>query len=448
MLGTKIDELKAEGSSFARDNAILRNKIQQEIIDGAHVLCSTLSGSAHDMFKNLNVEFETVIIDEAAQCIELSALIPLKYGCVKCILVGDPKQLPPTVLSREAAKFGYEQSLFVRMQTLHPNDVNLLDTQYRMHPEISRFPSAQFYDGKLVDGAGMLAIRQKPWHVSSILGPYRFFNVRGVQNTGARGHSYINQHEVNVAMQLYERLRLDFGSYDVRKKVGIITPYKAQLKELKLKFSHRYGEEILDNIDFNTTDAFQGRESEIIIFSCVRAKAVGGIGFLDDIRRMNVGITRAKSSLWLLGDANALKQGEFWGKLVDDARQRNLFTDGDVLGLLNQPVPRDVQLIKDGGAADGQNSRITDVTDVPDVEMGGMDEAPTPMQPKASVQQERKNSIADTTNKSKSTPPAPPADLMIPSNAGNGRDAKPGKRQHSISPKDELPNKRVCLMAS
>ena len=170
-LSTKIDSTRDSGDSVARDIEISRRKIQQEILDGAHVLCATLSGSGHDMFQSLNIEFETVIIDEAAQSIELSALIPLKYGCSKCILVGDPKQLPPTVLSREAARFQYEQSLFVRMQGNHPDDVHLLNTQYRMHPEISRFPSREFYDGRLLDGEDMEKQTAKPRHQSTILGP-------------------------------------------------------------------------------------------------------------------------------------------------------------------------------------------------------------------------------------------------------------------------------------
>ena len=181
-IGSKIDEDKESGNTVSRQNEINRRRFQQEIIDGAHVLCATLSGSGHDMFRNLNVEFETVVIDEAAQCIELSALIPLKYGCSRCILVGDPEQLPPTVLSRSAQSFGYEQSLFVRMQHNHPKDVHLLDTQYRMHPEISSFPSKQFYSSRLVDGEGMAKLRAKPWHASGILGPYRFFDVEGIQN--------------------------------------------------------------------------------------------------------------------------------------------------------------------------------------------------------------------------------------------------------------------------
>jgi hypothetical protein len=327
-IGAMIEDDKTNGNSASRENEITRRRLQQEIVDSAHVLCATLSGSGHEMFKHLDVEFETVIIDEAAQCIELSAIIPLKYGCSKCILVGDPKQLPPTVLSKSAARYGYEQSLFVRMQQNHPNDVHLLDVQYRMHPEISKFPSNQFYDGKLIDGDGLAKLRNMPWHTGGILGPYRFFNVKGTQVNGAKGHSFINMEEVRDALRLYHRLRSECRSYDFRGKIGIITPYKAQLKELRRAFQSSCGEKVFDEIDFNTTDAFQGRESEIIIFSCVRARASGGIGFLEDVRRMNVGLTRAKSSLWILGDSRSLMQGEFWARLIEDAKARHLFSEG------------------------------------------------------------------------------------------------------------------------
>lgn len=337
-LSNQIDSVRDSGEIVARNLEVARRKVQQEILDQAHVICATLSGSGHEMFQNLNIEFETVIIDEAAQSIELSALIPLKYGCSKCILVGDPKQLPPTVLSREAARFQYEQSLFVRMQVNHQNDVHLLDTQYRMHPEISVFPSKSFYDGKLLDGEGMATLRAKPWHRSGILGPYRFFDVQGAHQSAPRGHSLINIAEIKVALKLYERLTTDCHGYDFAGKVGIITPYKSQLRELRSRFAEIYGEAIFSKVEFNTTDAFQGRESEVIIFSCVRASATGGIGFLSDIRRMNVGITRAKSSLWVLGNSQSLIKGEFWGRLVQDTKSRNRYTEGDLLRILEEPL--------------------------------------------------------------------------------------------------------------
>ncbi|KAK5175332.1 DEAD-box type RNA helicase [Saxophila tyrrhenica] len=336
-LGVKIDNAKDQERNAGREAELNRKKAQQAVLDEAHVICATLSGSGHDMFQSLNIEFETVIIDEAAQCVEMSSLIPLKYGCVKCIMVGDPKQLPPTVFSKEAAKFQYEQSLFVRMQNNFSNEVHLLDTQYRMHPDISVFPSQTFYDGLLKDGRGMLELRQRPWHASTMLAPYRFFDVSGQHQAAPRGHSLVNTAEIEIAMALYNRLRTDFTGYDFDGRIGIITPYKSQLKMLKERFSQRYGSDILEMIEFNTTDAFQGRESEIIIFSCVRASPAGGIGFLQDIRRMNVGLTRAKSSLWVLGNSDSLIRGQFWKKLVEDARARDCYTSGNLKAMLGRP---------------------------------------------------------------------------------------------------------------
>ncbi|KAF2281610.1 uncharacterized protein EI97DRAFT_34516 [Westerdykella ornata] len=345
-LGTRIDNVKDEEKHANRTAELNRRRAQEHILGEAHVICATLSGSGHEMFQGLSIEFETVVVDEAAQCVEMSALIPLKYGCAKCILVGDPKQLPPTVFSKQASRFQYEQSLFVRMQTNHPGDVHLLDTQYRMHPDISLFPSQTFYDGKLLDGEDMASLRRRPWHASKLLGPYRFYDVQGQHQAAPKGHSLINIAEINIALQLYKRLTSDYREFDFKSKIGIITPYKSQLAELKKRFSQQYGPMILEDVDFNTTDAFQGRESEVIIFSCVRASPAGGIGFLQDIRRMNVGLTRAKSSLWVLGNSQSLMRGEFWRKLVEDARARGRYTEGDVLGMLSRhssafPAPKE-----------------------------------------------------------------------------------------------------------
>jgi senataxin len=342
-LGNQIDVARDREKNVMRTADLERKAHQQAVVNSSHVICATLSGSGHEMFQNLSVEFETVIIDEAAQCVEASALIPLKYGCAKCILVGDPKQLPPTVLSKVAAsEYQYEQSLFVRMQTNHPKNVHLLDTQYRMHPEISRFPSETFYDGRLLDGPDMGVLRTQPWHSGGLLGPYRFFDVKGQHQYAPRGHSLINVAECEVALQLYDRLVDDFPdlNFGSEVKIGIITPYKSQLSELKMRFSRRHGQGILSAVEFNTTDAFQGRECDIIIFSCVRASPKGNIGFLQDIRRMNVGLTRAKSSLWVLGNSESLMRGEFWAKLIENAKARNCFSQGGFFKDLQAPNPR------------------------------------------------------------------------------------------------------------
>lgn len=215
------------------------------------------------------------------------------------------------------------------MQENYPQNVHLLSIQYRMHPMISAFPSKQFYDSELEDGEGMEERRTELWHSSQVFGPYRFFDVQGRESTGGRT-SLVNYQEVEMAFALFRRLTSDFPEVDFDGKVGIITPYKQQLTELKRRFMRQFGDRIIDTIDFNTTDAFQGRERDIIIFSCVRASPEGGIGFLSDIRRMNVGLTRAKSSLYVLGSASSLVRNRLWGALVQDAKARGLFTEGNL----------------------------------------------------------------------------------------------------------------------
>lgn len=422
-LGKQIDANKDSGNSIAREMEMRRRQVQQEILNGAHVLCATLSGSGHEMFRNLDVEFETVIIDEAAQCVELSALIPLKYGCCKCILVGDPKQLPPTVLSQSAARYGYDQSLFVRMQQNHSKKVHLLDTQYRMHPQISAFPSREFYEGQLKDGENMLQLRQQPWH-KSILGPYRFFDVQGVQERGHRGQSLVNTKELQVAMQIYDRFSKDYREIDLHRKIGIITPYKAQLNELRNRFKNKYGEGITDIIEFNTTDAFQGRECEIIIFSCVRASSTGGIGFMTDIRRMNVGLTRAKSSLWILGDSRALVQGEFWKKLIEDARQRDCYTHGDILAKFAKPI------------------RLAD--EASDAEVVMLDGPSSASAPRTSLEPPQ-GAPSNVANLSTQTPPPRLGGAPVIHTSANKQTSAEG-RKRSLDSDAHLPsNKRVSL---
>ncbi|TKA67128.1 hypothetical protein B0A49_09282 [Cryomyces minteri] len=420
-LGTAIDAARDNENVASRQADLNRKRAQQSVLDDAHVICATLSGSGHDMFQNLNIEFETVVVDEAAQCVEMSALIPLKYGCAKCILVGDPKQLPPTVFSKEAARFQYEQSLFVRMQANHPDDVHLLDTQYRMHPEISVFPSRTFYDGRLLDGGDMAALRKRPWHTSTLLSPYRFFDVQGQHQAAPKGHSLINLAEIDVAMHLFERLTKDFKTYDFTNKIGVITPYKSQLRELKDRFSRRFGQGIFETVEFNTTDAFQGRESEIIIFSCVRASPAGGIGFLQDIRRMNVGLTRAKSSLWVLGNSQSLVRGEFWRKLVEDAQARSRYTTGDLIGALQKASS--VSLL--ATAKNGGNGKVPPPgpanasrrPSVPNVATNGIKQETTRAPPRRPDRVPRRPSASDAIlsgNKVKSerNPPAPSSTAM------------------------------------
>ncbi|KAI9006559.1 SEN1 N terminal-domain-containing protein [Phycomyces nitens] len=326
---TKRDSIKVmikdaydDQKDFTRDMDVSRIRARQKVFSQADVVCATLSGSGHDMLTSMGVTFDTVIVDEAAQSIEISTLIPLKYDCQRCVLVGDPNQLPPTVLSQTAAKYDYEQSLFMRLENNVPGDVHLLSIQYRMHPAISIIPSKLFYSSKLLDGPNMASITAAPWHIKDSFPPYQFFDIGDGQEKIGYGHSIYNPAEAEAAVALVDMLASQLPGIKFAHKIGIITPYKQQLSQLKSQFERRFGSKILDVIDFNTVDGFQGQEKDIVIFSCVRTGSSRNIGFLADVRRMNVGLTRAKSSMFILGNAYALMKSHHWRDLINDAHSR------------------------------------------------------------------------------------------------------------------------------
>jgi hypothetical protein len=208
-----LRNLKAEQQSinyFSKRGNISNNDLFE-----ADVVCATLAGSGHETFANIGIQFSTVIIDEAAQAIELNTLIPLKYNASRIILVGDPNQLPPTVLSQIATDYSYEQSLFVRFQSCFPSAIHLLDTQYRMHPEISRFPSRLFYNNALLDAPELERKKSQVWHSMNIFGPYRFFDVEGKMIKDKKKSSY-NTDEAYVAVKLFLTLIKKFQDVDVK----------------------------------------------------------------------------------------------------------------------------------------------------------------------------------------------------------------------------------------
>ncbi|AMD19889.1 HCL262Cp [Eremothecium sinecaudum] len=322
-LGKQRDELREKNSVNYRNRELNRRKAQARILAESEVICSTLSGSAHDVLASLGVKFDTVIIDEACQCTELSSIIPLRYGGKRCIMVGDPNQLPPTVLSGAASKFNYNQSLFVRMEKNYKP--HLLDVQYRMHPSISAFPSLEFYHGRLKDGPNMDSINKRPWHDIQPFGPYKFFDiVTGKHQQNLKTMSYVNYDECQVSIEMVNRLLSTYErNFDFSGKIGIISPYSEQVQIMRKAFRNYFGGTIFKYIDFNTIDGFQGQEKDIIIISCVRAdETKTGVGFLKDFRRMNVALTRAKTSLWILGHQSSLFKNKIWKHLITNAKER------------------------------------------------------------------------------------------------------------------------------
>ncbi|AJV71080.1 Sen1p [Saccharomyces cerevisiae YJM1574] len=323
-LGRDRDEMREKNSVNYRNRDLDRRNAQAHILAVSDIICSTLSGSAHDVLATMGIKFDTVIIDEACQCTELSSIIPLRYGGKRCIMVGDPNQLPPTVLSGAASNFKYNQSLFVRMEK--NSSPYLLDVQYRMHPSISKFPSSEFYQGRLKDGPGMDILNKRPWHQLEPLAPYKFFDIiSGRQEQNAKTMSYTNMEEIRVAIELVDYLFRKFDNkIDFTGKIGIISPYREQMQKMRKEFARYFGGMINKSIDFNTIDGFQGQEKEIILISCVRADDTkSSVGFLKDFRRMNVALTRAKTSIWVLGHQRSLAKSKLWRDLIEDAKDRS-----------------------------------------------------------------------------------------------------------------------------
>ncbi|KAF3337672.1 putative helicase MAGATAMA 3-like protein [Carex littledalei] len=298
-----------------------RDRIRASILDEAAIVFSTLSFSGSSAFSRMGRPFDIVIIDEAAQAVEPAILVPLAHGCRQVFLVGDPVQLPATVISPIAEKLGYGRSLFKRFQEAG-FPVQMLNIQYRMHPEISLFPSKEFYGGFLQDGESVN--RKRPWHTYRCFGPFCFFDlVEGEESQPSGSGSWINEQEAEFITTLYHQLATRFPELKSGPHVAVISPYRYQVKILRDQFRATFGEHVDQVVDINTVDGFQGREKDVVLFSCVRANEGKGIGFVSDFRRMNVGITRARSSVLVVGSAKTLKQDEHWSNLVKSAEERN-----------------------------------------------------------------------------------------------------------------------------
>lgn len=296
-----------------------------DILQHADVICCTLSSSGLGSIYEAKVRVDIVIVDEAAQCTEPEILIPLQHGCRKLVLVGDPKQLRPTVLSSVADRAGFGRSLFER---LHGAATALgcsimLKQQYRMHPQICAFPSKQFYDSKLVAAAAVSKRAPAPWSVHRELSePYSFWDVPwGKEERGRNEKSVYNEAEVQACIHLFAELCRGVPSVNFAGRVAFITPYNRQKDKLRAGLQSAFGNQILSAVDVGTVDGFQGQERDVVIFSCVRA---GGnhIGFLADQKRMNVALTRAKYSLFVVGKAKTLECDPVWRNLVANAKTR------------------------------------------------------------------------------------------------------------------------------
>ncbi|KAE9350803.1 hypothetical protein PR003_g5197 [Phytophthora rubi] len=314
---------------------------RQAIIKNAQIVFCTLSGAGSVAMCEFAQDFDALIIDEAAQAVEASTLIPFKFRPHRVVLVGDHRQLPATVISKKLVSMGYDRSLQQRLVE-NKSPVLLLTQQYRMHPDIAEFPSAHFYGGRLVQDDNMRNWTAQDYHRDRAFKPLLFLDVQGAQSQVSGSTSLRNMSEVETVVQLLRRLLKKFPHIEWKKRIGVIAPYKQQIYEvrgaigkLESEFDRPLG------IEVNTVDGFQGREKEIIIYSCVRTshgsrrkkkrKSHGNDeedvldAFWADERRMNVAITRAKSSLWIVGNSNLLKQSRAWRALIKHTKDHNRF---------------------------------------------------------------------------------------------------------------------------
>ncbi|KAL9240292.1 hypothetical protein vseg_014530 [Gypsophila vaccaria] len=296
-----------------------RDSVRASVLDEAVIVFSTLSFSGSTIFAKLNRCFDIVIIDEAAQAVEPATLVPLATGCKQVFLVGDPVQLPATVISPVAEKLGYGTSLFKRFQKAgYP--VMMLKTQYRMHPKIRTFPSREFYEDALEDGSGVEEQTTRTWHDYKCFRPFCFFDIKDGAETQPDGSgSWVNEDEVNFGLLMYRTLVEKYPELKSSSRLAIISPYRRQVKLFRQRFKEMFGVDSEKVVDINTVDGFQGREKDVAIFSCVRASEDRGIGFVSDFRRMNVGITRARSCVLVVGSASTLKKDKHWGNLIESA---------------------------------------------------------------------------------------------------------------------------------
>jgi senataxin len=321
----QIQNFSADMGKSKRNSALtieLHQNLETNVLDSTHIVMTTLGTSGSKTLERIN-NFSVIVVDEAAQSCEPSMLPALQLGSQHCVLVGDPQQLPATIFSMSGRSTKYDRSLFQRLEEAG-HHVYMLNTQYRMNPMISSFPRRIFYDGSLVDGPNVT----KPDYGSDLTiamrANFRQFQPLTVFDIDSKeerdGTSLYNKTEAHLALHLFTALR---ETAQIKSRVAIITPYQQQVAYLRRIFQDKFGLSYPKFVDVSTVDAFQGKESSIVILSCVRASAEGGgIGFLSDVQRMNVALTRAKHFLFVLARCESIVVNPYWRDFIDNAREQ------------------------------------------------------------------------------------------------------------------------------
>ena len=294
----------------------LEIRIHNELFSEARVIACTLVGSANRILQGQ--KFATLFIDEAAQALEAACWIAIRKAS-RVILAGDHCQLPPTVKSLAALKAGLGTTLMERIVAQKPEEVTLLKIQYRMNNQIMRFSSQWFYAGQ-VESAPSVSHRS----VLDLDTPIEWIDISDDEaHEEFVGESFgrINRTEarttLDVLQHYFERISKQ-RILDERIDVGIISPYRAQVQLLRQMVKRNdFLKPFRRLISVNTVDGFQGQERDIIVISLVRSNDEGQIGFLRDLRRMNVAMTRARMKLIILGDVQTMTRHPFYKQLYE-----------------------------------------------------------------------------------------------------------------------------------
>ena len=360
----KLMQLKEDQGELAPNDEKqfrkLRAMTERVLLGAADVICTTCACAGDPRLSNLR--FRQVLIDEATQATEPESLIPVVLGAKQLVLVGDHQQLGPVIMCKAAAKAGLSQSLYERLVALGIRPIRL-EVQYRSHPALSEFPSNMFYEGALQNGVSegdrledelfwrsskpaaptkdLETDQRFPWPNPEV--PMMFYVCGGSEEMSASGTSFLNRSEASSIERVvshYLKLGLDPS------QIGVITPYEGQRAYVvhHMATAGPLRAETYAAVEVASVDSFQGREKDVIILSCVRSNEHQGIGFLNDPRRLNVALTRAKFGLIILGNARVLAQDPLWHELLHHFKKLGCITEGSLhnlkVSMVALPKPR------------------------------------------------------------------------------------------------------------
>ncbi|KQS24720.1 AAA domain-containing protein [Dyadobacter sp. Leaf189] len=312
------DQRKAlfdEAHKIMKEVASIEQYVTDDLLSKTQVVTATLVGANHYTVRGLS--YHTVVIDEAGQALEPACWIPI-LKAEKLVLAGDHLQLPPTIKSAEAARNGLSTTLLEKSVALHPDAVVLLEEQYRMNESIMGFSSKTFYQNKLKAHASVanrtLFEGDMPLAFIDTAGCGFDEKLQGTSSTNPEEGAFLFKHLGQLIEALSKAKPLAPAEFPT---IAIISPYKEQINILKEQLQHAgFSNDYLARIAVNTIDSFQGQERDVVYISMTRSNAEGEIGFLADIRRMNVAMTRARKKLVVIGDSATLSVLPFYTDFI------------------------------------------------------------------------------------------------------------------------------------